>query len=363
LNKSNKSIEKDLIYFYIMIEFLWGGFLSVNFWIMTFQIKYEWESLKDGINIGELWDSLIGFSQFYWEMFKVFGLKEPEIKISEVNKWSIVVDIFFLVNDYKDLFSNNPDILLSFIKNTNYVLYELIQTKICTLWWENLSSLWWELEKWASNNPISLLVSWELLKKAYKTIVNYNIKDKNLKLIWKNELIDIWDGEMLDKKIVKWIQKVVNTSKKYDIFFRPIINDSVDSITFWISWEQEVIDENNFWSFIWKWKEIMPKIKDGTICKFRWNITAMQSNRWETVTLHTKWWEGIFFGRAELLCCNVPTWKTTEDYKDFFWNSKDLVLTLRAIRPNLYKKPKFLIIDIEDKQLSIDILEENQNNS
>ena len=323
---------------------------------MNFTIKYEWLNVDNWMDIKDFWESLIWFSELSKEIFKIWKIKtEVDVKITSVRKWSIIVDIALWISDYIHSFSSFEDFLY-FIEITNTELFNEITDKLQELWTE-WANKWNSLEEYAKENPIAWWIIWasifELIKLTFLSIKDYKIKDKNIENIWNKENINIWNWKFIKWETLKAIKKVVNKWKSSH-FLEPIIEDKVSNIKIWKEADYIEINNDNFEYFIGKWNEILPELENGKNYEFTGSFTAMQSNRWETISFASHLHKNNN-GQPFHFSCYLLDWKTTEDYAEYYWNSKDLKIIAEVIRISNYKKPKLKIIEVELHQQVLDI--------
>lgn len=320
---------------------------------MAFVIKYEWEDINNWIDLEELWESLIWFWDLFKKVSKIYKLKTPEIKVNTIKKWSVIVELIILVDNYKDLFSNNPEIALDFIKNTNLSLYNDIQNILIQPFNSEINSIWEKIEEYWRNNPVSTSLSLILLTDLFKSFImsvrDYKVKNRKEELsklrhddfvrISENLQVEVNKLNDINKTLSNWWIKKLLT---------PLINQNAENMSIWLKWWEKISD-NDLEDFISEWNEIFPNIVDWEIYEFKWHITAMQSNKWNTLTLKTNWTHSPYLDNGnQLFCCFVPSWLTTEDYKSYFWESKTVFIKLKAKRKSYYQKPKFDIVNIEE---------------
>lgn len=323
---------------------------------MWFIIKYEWINLDNWMNIKDFWESLIWFSELSKDIFKIWKIRtDVDVKIISVRKWSIVVDIALSIENYINSFSNFTDFLY-FIEITNLDFYNEIISKlqeIGKIWIEK----WNDLESFNKDYPTiwSIIANWvyDLIKTFLIVTVIFKIKEKNTNNILNTDNIDIWNWKIVKWETLKEIKKIVS-KWKWTHFLEPIIEDKVSKINIWEEWNFIEIDNSNFEYFIWEWNEILPELVNWNKYEFIWSFTAMQSNRWETISFSSHQYK-YNNNQSFQFNCFLLDWKTTEDYAEFYWNSKELKLTAEVIRVSNYKKPKLKILNVELHQTALDL--------
>jgi len=331
-------------------------------------LKFEWD-VDNWINIKDLSESLIWYEKFLKSSFKAFDLNvdNVEIKIFDIRKWSIIIDILFQY-DWNQLFWSITN-FLDIIKTIDIELYNYIQDNLINSIWNsvniNFDNIWEEIEAYWRQNPISssmwvwfwmhytLKILDKLLEKIYKLIVKWKIKySEALEKKPDEEEIDFEWTKIKAKYIKKLKEKVINKWKAKELL-EPIINDNITKIKIWNN--ENVIDSNNIDLFLWKWNQILPFLINWEKHDFIWSFTAMQSNKWETMKFKSelvkinwkmlktenKHWENFLF------VVNLPYWETTENYINFYWESKILKLNAEILRENKYKKPKLRLLKVE----------------
>lgn len=323
---------------------------------MKFSLKYEWVNVDNWMDIKDFWESLLGFWELSKEIFKVGKIKtDVDVKITSVRKGSIIVDIALSLTDYINSFSSFEDFLY-FIEITNRELFIEITSKLETISNESVNKIN-TLEQWAKENPIKWWVIgacvYDLIKTTLLVVKDYKIKWRKVENIWDKEDIDIGSWKMIKWETLKSIKVLVDKWKSVH-FLEPIIEDKVNKIKIWKDSEYIEINNDNFEYFIWEWNEILPELKNWWKYEFRWSFTAMQSNRWETITFLSNHFKNNN-NQAFQFSCYLVDGKTTEDYSDFYWASKSLKLQAEVIRVSNYKKPKLKILDVELHQTSLNL--------
>jgi len=331
-------------------------------------LKFEW-NVDDWINIQDLSESLIWYEKFLKSSFKAFDVNvdEIEIKIFDIRKWSIIVDIIFQY-DWNLLFWNIQN-FLDIIKTIDLNLYNYIENNLINSIWNkaniNFDSILRNIEKYWRENPVRTwfwvwiwtYYSWKILDALfiiiYKLIVKWKIKySDNIDKKSDEEEIDFEWTKVKAKYIKKLKEKVINKWKAKELL-EPIINDFITKIKIWN--DENIIDSNNLDLFLWKWNQILPFLINWEKHEFIWSFTAMQSNKWETMKFKSqlvkinwkmnqtknKHWDDFLF------VVNLPHWKTTENYLNFYWESKILKLNAEILRENEYKKPKLKLLKVE----------------
>lgn len=331
-------------------------------------LKFEW-NVDDWINIQDLSESLIWYEKFLKSSFKAFDVNvdEIEIKIFDIRKWSIIVDIIFQY-DWNLLFWNIQN-FLDIIKTIDLNLYNYIENNLINSIWNkaniNFDSILRNIEKYWRENPVRTwfwvwiwtYYSWKILDALfiiiYKLIVKWKIKySDNIDKKSDEEEIDFEWTKVKAKYIKKLKEKVINKWKAKELL-EPIINDNITKIKIWN--DENIIDSNNLDLFLWKWNQILPFLINWEKHEFIWSFTAMQSNKWETMKFKSqlvkinwkmnqtknKHWDDFLF------VVNLPHWKTTENYLNFYWESKILKLNAEILRENEYKKPKLKLLKVE----------------
>lgn len=346
----------------VILIFMWVNILESTF------LKFEW-NVDNWIKIDDLSNSLIWYEKFIKSSFKSFdiNIENIELKIYDIRKWSIIVDIFFQYELLELFLTTNT--FLDILKIVDINIFNHVQENIINVFWVNsevsVKSIWESIEAYWRQNPVrsriwvtfwthySLKILDKLLEKIY-----YFIVDKKLK---NSIAVDNYNDEQeidLDWVKVKWkyLKKLKNTvinKWRAKELLEPIINDDIEVIKIWN--ELNIINTNNINLFLWEWNEILPFLINWQQYEFIGSFTAMQSNKWETMKFKSqlvkiKWrmektenrhWEDFLF------VVNLPYWETTESYISYYWESKILNLKAEILRENEYKKPKLRLISVD----------------
>lgn len=310
-------------------------------------IRYKGVSLENWISITDLWTQLISFSTLSKTIFKEvwkIDIKELELKITGLKEWSIVVDL--IVNNLWDIVSRFKNVhdFLNYLHTLDIEIYK----KAVDIINASVNS-YKELENRGKDHPVALLIAAEILlkykgnlsrflKKIFR--ISKEIKNTNLQAVNDDAEIDI-NGIMIKWKIAKNTKKIVNQWKFVDLL-EPIIDDKVTEIDVWFDDDFEEIDSNNFENMIGEGFEILPEYRNWEEYEFIWSFTAMQSNIGETMTLKSntlvaKNWKNFLFS------CITLDEHTTEEYKEFYWESILVKVKAEILRSSLYKKPKLIV--------------------
>lgn len=331
-------------------------------------LKFEWD-VDDWIKIQDLSNALAWYEKFIKSSFKSFdvNVENVELKIYDIRKWSIIIDIIFQY-ELLELFLT-PNTFLDILKVVDLEIFNHVQENIVNTFWlnaeVNVKTIWESIETYWRQNPVrtsiwvtvwthySLKILDKLLAKIYFFIVNKKLKN--------SVSIDNSNDEQeidLDWTHVKWkyLKKLKNTvinKWKAKELLEPIINDDIESIK--IGNEESIINSSNINLFLGEWSEILPFLVNGQKYEFLGSFTAMQSNKWETMKFKTqlvkidwkivqtknKHWEDFLF------VVNLPYWETTENYISYYWESKILKLEAEILRENEYKKPKLKLLNVD----------------
>lgn len=331
-------------------------------------LKFEWD-IDEWIKIQDLSNALIWYEKFIKSSFKSFDVNVDniELKIYDIRKWSIIVDIVFQYELLNLFLTTNT--FLDILKVVDLDIFNHVQENIVNTFWLNaevsVKSIWESIEAYWRQNPVSTAIwvtTWthyslkildKLLLKIYYFIVNKKLKNSTA--------IDNSNDEQeidLDWIKVKWkyLKKlknnVINKWKAKELL-EPIINDDIETIKIWN--EESIINSWNINLFLWEWSEILPFLTNWQVYDFIWSFTAMQSNKWETmkfkaqlvkidwkmIQTKNKHWEDFLF------VVNLPYWETTENYITYYWESKILSLKAEILRDNEYKKPKLKLLSVK----------------
>lgn len=325
-------------------------------------IRFEW-NLDEWIKISDLSESLIGYEKFIKSTFKVFNINTNniEFKVHNIRKWSIIVD---LISQYNILqIISDVNTFLDILKIIDIEVFNYIQEHLINIYWNtqeiSILTILETIEKYWIENPIktwvwlhySLKILDNLLSKVIKLI-----KDKKIKHNWTIDLIsdeqevDFWDIKIKWKYIKKIKKDIVNKWKAKDLL-EPIINENIETITIG---DNSPIDKSNIELFLWEGNQILPQLRNWEIHNFIGSFTAMQSNKWETMKFKSEFvninWKIIWTknkkGDNFLFVVNIPYWQTTENYINYYWESKKLNLEAEILRANEYTKPKLKIIKV-----------------
>ena len=313
---------------------------------------YKWDnvSLENWISIEELGEQLISFSDLSKTIFKEvwkIDTKDLDLRITWLKNGSIIIDLIVNnIGDFVSWFKNVYD-FLNYLHTIDIDIYnkavEYINTSV---------NSYKELENWGKNHPVALSIS-TLIIASYGDKLTQFLK-RILKISKKVKILDIEnvndDSEInIDWLQVKWkiaknTKKIVNQWKFVD-FLEPIAEDKVTAIDIWLENDFEEINNNDFENLIGAWFEILPEYENGKEYDFLWSFTAMQSNTGETMTLKSsnlKDKNGKYF----LLSCIPSDWHTTEEYKEFYWESIIVNVQAEVLRASIYKKPKLIIKNV-----------------
>lgn len=318
---------------------------------ISIRYKWNWLSLNDWIDIEELWNNLLEFSKLSKSILKEVwhvDIKDINLRIVWLRNWSIIVDIIInnvwnILEWFKDLYS-----LLDYLHTVDLEIYNTAVNFINT----SVNS-YNEIENWWKDHPVfiwlmTLLLSsyWWSITKFLKKIVKISkdVKDnKKIDVIKDNQEINL-SWEKVKWSIAKRTKKLVNQWKYID-FLEPFIDDKVKSIEIWENENYEKIDENDYQQLLWKWFEILPQYINGSTYDFVGSFTAMQSNIWETMTLKSIDLKDRS-NKPMLFSCIPDDNYTSEQYKNYYWESIIVKVTAEVIRESVYKKPKLKIKNV-----------------
>lgn len=321
---------------------------------MSFFIRYDWSSIEDGIDIRDFWESLIGFQEFSKEILKAGKIStDIDIKVTSVRKGSIIVDIAFCTKEIHELFWSLQEFLY-FLQIVAPEYYAQIQEQLMTIGNDAVHT-WENLETFARQNPIAWWLIWagiyDLIKIGFRAIGEFQVKTKSIESLPDTELVNIGKGKNVPAGFLKQTKKMVESWKGI-AFLEPIIDEKIQNIQIGDTDDHEEVNEQNLWFFIGEWQEILPDLKNGSVKIFQWSFTGMQSNHGETMTFKSSEFKdkrNNYF----LFSCLLPPQKKTEDFKDFYGESKHLKLTSEIYRSSPYKKPKLILQDVEIEQTSL----------
>lgn len=318
---------------------------------ISIRYKWNWLNLNDWIEIEELWNNLLEFSKLSKSILKEVwhvDIKDINLRIVWLRNWSIIVDIIInnvwnILEWFKDLYS-----LLDYLHTIDLEIYNTAVNFI-----DSSVNSYKELENWGKDHPVFLWLMgiligsyWWSITKFLKKIVKISkdVKDnKKIDVIKDNQEINL-SWEKVKWSIAKRTKKLVNQWKYID-FLEPFIDDKVKSIEIWQNENYEKIDENDYQQLLWKWFEILPQYINGSTYDFVWSFTAMQSNIWETMTLKSIDLKDRA-NKPMLFSCIPDDNCTSEQYKNYYWESMVIKVTAEVIRESIYKKPKLKIKNI-----------------
>ncbi len=345
-------------------------------------LKLEGVNLNNWISIQDLSEILKWYEKFIKESLSSFDIKynNIDLKISDIKKGSIIVDLIFHY-EILDLFSSTNN-FLDILQIIDLDLYDYVQENLVNnIWWhqeitnenilqtiqkywkDNIEEFWKEypvltnIIVWGAIAGLPVL-SW-LLYKIYNLIAKKKIKNSSsIDNLSDNDEIDLGNTKIKWKYIKKLKHRVISSWKAKDLL-EPIINDEIDIIKLWD--ENNIINSSNLELFLWEWNQILPWLINWQKYHFTGSFTAMQSNKWETMKFKSKFvninWTEFETkdksGRYFLFVVNIPYRETTENYSQFYWDSKILHLEAEVLRENEYKKPKLKLLNVEviNKQL------------
>lgn len=315
-------------------------------------IIYRWDNvnLDNWISIEELGEQLINFSDLSKTIFKEvwkIDTKDLDLKITWLKNGSIIIDLIIdNIGDFVSCFKNVYD-FLNYLHTIDIDIYnkaiEYINSSI---------NSYKELENWGKDHPIALSISTLIIASYGNNLTNF--LKKIFKISKKVKILDVEsfsdDSEInidwlpIKWKIVKNTKKIINQWKFVD-FLEPIAEDKVNAIDIWLNEDFEEISNTDFENLIGDWFTVLPEYKNGEEYDFFWSFTAMQSNVGETMKLkcsNLKDKNGKYF----LLSCIPSDWHTTEEYKEFYWESIIVNVEAEVFRNSVYKKPKLIIKNV-----------------
>lgn len=321
---------------------------------MAFFIRYGWSSIEDGIDIRDFGESLIGFQEFSKEILKAGKISSDiDIKVTSVREGSIIVDIVFGVKQIHELFWSLEEFLY-FLQIVAPGYYAQIQGQLTAIGGEAFHT-WQDLEAFGRSNPVATTFAcagvYDLIKIGIKTIGKFRVKTKSVETISDTELIDIWDGQKVPWSFLKQTKRIIESWKSID-FLEPLVDEKIQTIQVGTLDSYEEVNETNLEYFIGEGQEILSSLKNGDVTVFKGSFTGMQSNHGETMTFKSS----EFRDRRNnhiLFCCLLPSWKKTEDFKDYYGESKSLKLIAEVYRSSPYKKPKLILREVEMMQIAM----------
>lgn len=308
------------------------------------------------MDIRDFSESLIGFQELAKDIFRTGKISSDiKIKITSVRKGSILVDTLFVAQQIHEVFKSLED-LLYFLQIVAPEYYLQFQHQLSAIW-NDASQSWQSLEAFSRQNPFISWIVWagtyDLIKTSFKAMGRYGLKNKKIESIPDNEQIDIGNGQKVPCGFLKQTKKIIESGKSLS-FLEPIIEDKVSSIQIWTPEDFEEVQDTNLWNFIGEWQEILPGLKNGEVKIFKGSFTGMQSNNGETITFKSSEYRDKR-NNYILFCCLLPRWKKTEDFKDFYGESKILKLNAEIYRSSVYKKPKFILLEVDIEQTTLDL--------
>lgn len=331
-------------------------------------LKFEW-NIDNWIKIQDLSNSLIWYEKFIKSSFKSFdvNVENIELRIFDIRKWSIIVDIIFQYELFELFLTTNT--FLDILKIVDVDAFNYVQNNIINTFWLNaeisIKTLWESVEAYWRQKPVStwiwvavwvhysLKILDKLLEKIYFLIVDKKIKNsKNIDTLSDEQEIEL-DWMNIKWKYLKKLKNTVINKWKAKELLEPIINDDIEVIKIWN--EESIIDSWNINLFLWEWSEILPFLINGQSYEFIWSFTAMQSNKWETMKFKSqlvKYTSKMIQTKNQhsedfLFVVHLPYWLTTENYISYYWESKILKLTAEVLRENEFKKPKLKLLNVE----------------
>lgn len=294
-------------------------------------IKYHGTSNPENdseVDLVTLGNSIIGFDEVIKEILKISKIKgNISVSATKVRQWSLIVDLALQIAFNNSIPFDNIGDFLNFLK-----LVDLSLWKTAHEFFSAIDGTHRLINDFASKNPFDY------------DLITYYIVYMIWEARWQKKSINT---EKLPPKYAEWLNRMIK-KKKFQQALKPIVENEVSSVEMssdknFSPKKTTTIDERNFESYLSEDEEqILPHFEDWKSYRFTATIVGMQCTHGDSMKVrihgfHKKYRDLVAFPESE---------KDTEDYRDFYWKDKNIILEARVERKSLYQKPKLHIESI-----------------